>query len=109
MLIDHNRWGEYLAELSRQAQGYETTVEILSYELGDQFEVRRAPLNELSFDPREGIAIAVGSGAQLLRHVMASPVRLEATDDAGIPSTLLVESADGTRTLLRFDAPDLHD
>jgi hypothetical protein len=34
MLIEQNRWNEYLAELTRQAEGYEVSIEILSGELG---------------------------------------------------------------------------
>ena len=30
MLIEPSRWGEYLAELSRQADGYDTAIEILN-------------------------------------------------------------------------------
>lgn len=105
MLIEQSRWAEYLAELSRQAEGYDAAIEVMSSELGDQVEIRRAPLNELAFDPREGIAVAVGGDVQLLRHVIERPTRLEATDEPGVPSALLVEDADGTKTLLRFSSP----
>ena len=108
MLIEQNRWNEYLAELTRQAEGYEVSIEILSGELGDQTEVRRARLAELAYDPREGIAVAVSDPAghqELLRHVIAAPTRLEATDEAGIPGTLLVEEPTGVKTLVRLAPP----
>ena len=109
MLIQPSRWGEYLAELSRQAEGYDTAIEILSDELGDQVAVRRAPLNELSYEPREGIAVSIGDRerhAELLRHVIARPTRVEATDEPGIPKALLIEGEDSTKTLVRLATPD---
>ena len=108
MLIEPSRWGEYLAELSRQADGYDTAIEILSPDLGDQVEVRRAPLIELAFDPREGIAVAIGDPSgrvEALRHPVARPTRLEATDEPGVPAALLIEDDQGTKTLVRFAAP----
>ena len=109
MLIERSQWGDYLAELSRQAEGYDTAIEIMGDELGYQVEVRCAPLNELSYEPREGIAISIGDRerhAELLRHVIARPTRVEATDDPGIPGALLVEDDEDTRTLVRFAPPD---
>ena len=109
MLIEPSEWGEYFAELSRQAEGYDTAIEILSEELGDQVEVQRAPLIELSFDRREGIAVSIGSPdghVEMLRHVVARPSRVEATDEPGIPSALMVEDEEGTKTLVRLAAPE---
>ena len=109
MLIERSQRGEHLAELSRQAEGYDTAIEILSDELGYQVEVRRAPLNELSYEPREGIAVSIGDRdhhAELLRHVIARPTRVEATEEPGIPSALLIEDEEDTKTLVRFAPPD---
>jgi hypothetical protein len=103
MLIEQTLWMQYFAELSRQAEGYDTTIEIMSPELGDQVEVRRAPLSELAFDPREGISVSVGD---TVRHVIGHPSRVEATDEPGVPSALQFEAEDGTKTLLRFAAPE---
>jgi hypothetical protein len=108
MLIEQTSWSEYLAELSRQAEGYEVTVELLIPDLGDQVEVRSARLAELAFDAREGIAVAVSDPEgheELLRHVISGPVRVEATDEPGVPGALLVEDESGTKTLVRLAAP----
>jgi hypothetical protein len=112
MLIEQNRWTEYLNELSRHADGYDVTIEVLSSELGDQIEVRRLPLHELAFDPREGIAVSVGERGghgDALRHVIGRPSRVEATDEPGVPSALMIADETGTQTLLRFAAPDTGD
>ena len=109
MLIEHTRWGEYLGELSRQAEGYPTTIEVMAAELGDQTEARSVPLRELAFDPHEGIAVSVGGTTPehpvVLRHVIARPHRLEVADEPGIPSALMIDAEDGTRTLIRLGAP----
>jgi hypothetical protein len=103
MLIEPTRWKAYFAELSRQAEGYETTIEIMSSEIGDQIEVRQASLRELAVDPREGISIATGD---TVRHVIGHPTRVEATDEPGVPSAVLFETEDGTKTLVRLAAPE---
>ncbi len=109
MLIEQPRWSEYLDELSRHADGYATTIEVMSAELGDQTEARNVPLCELAFDPREGIAVSVGGTRTehpvVLRHVIAGPQRLEVTDEPGVPSALMIDAEDGTRTLIRLSAP----
>lgn len=109
MLIEQTRWSEYLDELSRHAEGYPTTIEIMAAELGDQTEARDVPLRELAFDPHEGIAISVGGTTAehpvILRHVIASPLSLEVTDEPGIPSAVKVDAEDGTRTLIRLGTP----
>jgi hypothetical protein len=109
MLIEPTRWTEYLAELSRHAQGYHTTIEIMSGELGDQTEVNSLPLRELAFDPHEGIAVSVGGltveEPELLRHVIADPSRLETTDEPGVPTALMIDAEDGLRTLIRLEPP----
>ncbi len=108
MRIAPNEWTDYFAELTRQAEGYVTAIEILSKELGDQIEVRRAPLSEVAFDPREGIAVSVGDSTghtEWLRHVIAAPRSVEATDEPGVPAALMIEDETGTKTLIRFSAP----
>ena len=109
MRIEQREWSEYLAELSRQAEGYRTTIEVLGDDIGDQIEARDVPLRELAFDAREGIAIAVGGRATefpvVLRHTIAEPVDVEITDEPGIPSALQIEEAGGRRTVIRLEAP----
>jgi hypothetical protein len=106
MLIEPNRWTEYLAELSRHAEGYHTTIEVMSGELGDQTEARSVPLRELAFDPHEGISVSVGGltieEPELLRHVIAGPRRLEITDEPGVPAALMIDAEDGVQTLIRL-------
>src|SRR4051812_15244055 len=63
MLIEQRQWTDYFDELSRQAERYETAIEVMSGELGYQVEVRRAPLLELAFDAREGVSVSVGRDA----------------------------------------------
>ena len=107
MLIERARWTEYLDKLTRDAEGYPATIEVMAADLGDQTEARRVPLRELAFDPKEGISVAVGGTTAahptVLRHVIARPQRLEVTDEPGVPSTLMIEAEDGTKTLIRLD------
>ena len=66
-----------------------------------------APLRELAFDPREGIAVSLGGVTTdppvVLRHVIAAPTRVETTDEPGVPAALMIDAEDGVRTLLRLE------
>lgn len=109
MLIEQSHWTDFLAELSRHAEGYHTSIEIMSAELGDQTEARSVPLRELAFDAREGIAVSVGGltadSPIVLRHVIPHPTRVETTDEPGVPAAVMIDADDGTRTLIRLDPP----
>ena len=77
----------------------------MSGALGDQVEVRSAPLLEIAFDPREGIAISVAGPSgrdEVLRHVIVGPTTVETSDEPGVPAALMIHDADGVRTLLRL-------
>lgn len=106
MLIEKGRWSDYLAELTRHAEGYATSIEIMSGELGDQVEARETPLHELAYEPHEGIAVSVGAATLefpvVLRHVIADPARVEVTDEPGVPAALEILGEDGVRTLIRL-------
>jgi hypothetical protein len=103
MVIERGQWAGYFAELSRQAEGYDTTIEILGPDIGDQVEAAGAALQEVAFDAREGISVAVGG---TVRHVVARPARVDVTDETGIPSALRIEDEDGTETLVRLSPPE---
>src|SRR5689334_20507578 len=109
MHIEQSQWSEFFAELSRQAEGYDASIEVMSGELGYQVEVRRANLLEVAFDAREGISISVGDGLtghdETLRHVIPGPVAVETSDEPGVPAALMIEDANDARTLVRLAAP----
>lgn len=109
MLIENDRWTKYFAELTRHAEGYVTSIEIMSAELGDQVEAREMPLREFAYDPHEGIAVSVGGATPdfpvVLRHVIGRPARVEATDEPGVPAALEIVGEDGVRTLVRLVPP----
>jgi hypothetical protein len=108
--IEQSQWTGYFAELSRQAEGYTTSIEVLSGALGYQVEVRRASLLELAFDSRDGISISVGDAPsgrdEILRHVIVGPFAVDTSDEPGVPGALMIEDAGGTRTLVRLAAPE---
>jgi Family of unknown function (DUF5335) len=106
MLIEKSQWSEYFAELTRQAEGYTTSIEIMSGSLGDQVEARETPLHEFAYDPHEGIAVSVGGTTAkfpvILRHVISDPATVETTDEPGVPAALEIVGEDGVRTLVRL-------
>ena len=41
-----------------------------------------------------------------VRHVVAHPARVDITEEVGVPSALMIEDEDGTKTLLRLASPE---
>ena len=105
--IAREQWATFVNDFSRRNQGRTTTLEIFG-ELGAQEEEQHLPFNGLSLDinghdaPR--LAIMLGKGAQHITHTVTNVARLlpkqtgEGKDDA-----FEIESAEGEKTLLRFE------
>lgn len=108
------RWKEILEEFGVMHQGWLVSVDVLSSELGAQPEINDLPLLGVTAEPgRDGsiIAVSVGrSAAERFMHTMVAPSRvwLERPFD-GSGRALQVESADGTKTILRFRTPERPD
>jgi hypothetical protein len=67
MLIEQSQWSEYLAELSRQAEGYDVSVEVLAPDLGDDASSGRPSPRPVNLQPVSGL-----SRYQLGGHLISS-------------------------------------
>ena len=107
--IARDRWAEALTDFSRTYEGRLASFEVLGPELGVQPEVRNLPLLGVSADRPEqdpSIAISVARSTTVhLTHVIREVQRVILEHDAeNDTAALLIESQDGTRTILQVNA-----
>lgn len=99
-------WRDALELLTKEHEGNDVTIEILSRDLGDQVETQRLPLNYIEYDHKDD-ALIVGVGGHttrfpvLLRHIIAHPQAIlmhpvVPDDDPAVE----VVGADGVTTLI---------
>lgn len=107
--IPREAWAQRLNEFTAIHEGWLVSLDVLAREIGAQPEVDNRPLLGVSadrVDHDDTITISVArSAGEPLTHVIhaATRIYLERTHD-GADAALQIESADGTRTILRFRA-----
>ena len=106
--IPRQEWNTFFDAFSRQHEGWLATLEIFAPDIGAQEEARELPLEGVSIasgnDAAEAIAISLGRDpADHVTHTVTGPehVWLEQTAE-GANAALEIESANDTKTLLRF-------
>jgi hypothetical protein len=104
--IPRERWVERLNEFTKTYEGWLVSLEILSPELGAQPEAHDLPLIGVSAEGSADvntIAISMARSASIhLTHHIHDVLQLFIEGDAnGGTAAVMVESRDGTRTLLR--------
>jgi uncharacterized protein DUF5335 len=106
--IPREEWRAFLDRFSRQHEGWLATLEVFDPDMGAQEEAHELPLEGISITSKDGespqVAISLGKTSEdHVTHTIADPTRvwLEQTP-AGANAALEIESADGTKTLLRF-------
>jgi hypothetical protein len=102
-------WADRLDEFTNIHDGWLVSIDVLNPDLGAQPEVQDLPLLGISadrIDENGNISISVArSRTEHHTHIIQHPthVYLERTDE-GADAALAVESADGTKTIVRFRA-----
>jgi hypothetical protein len=110
--IPREAWARRLNEFTTIHEGWLVSLDVLGAELGAQPEIDNLPLLGVSADriDRDGtIVVSVArSVSEHFTHIIEAVTRIyiERTDD-GADAALQIESADGTRTILRFRAAAL--
>ena len=110
--VPREAWTDRLNEFTNVHEGWLVSLEVLSPDIGAQPELENLPLLGVSVDHVDddgSIAISVArSATEHLTHVVHAVTRIdvEQTDD-GADAALQVESADGTKAVLRFRVPAL--
>ena len=109
--IPREAWVQRLNEFTSIHAGWLVSLDVLGSDLGAQHEIDNLPLLCVGADRTDHdrtIEVSVGRSGEHLTHMIAGATRIyiERTDD-GADAALQVESADGTKTILRFRATAL--
>ena len=105
--IPRDEWAQRLNEFTAIHEGWLVSLDVLGPAIGGQREVRNLPLLGVSADRIDHdatIAVSVArSATEHFGHIVHAVTRIavERTDN-GADAALQIESADGTRTILRF-------
>jgi hypothetical protein len=99
-------WHDSLEFLTKEHEGDEVTIEVLTADLGDQYEAEKVPFAYIEYDMHdETLNVAVGGRdgryPVVLRHAIEHPQRVViSTPTPGEQSTVDVIAADGVQTLI---------
>ena len=107
--IPRDTWNDFFAAFSEQHDDEAVDVEIMGTDIGAQTEARELHLRGISpatsrKDEALALTLASPDGTHIT-HMIAKPIHVwvQRTDES--EGSLEIESADGTKTLLRFTAP----
>ena len=98
-------WTMRLDKFSRAHEGWPVSLDILAESMGAQSAFHQLSLAGITAEPVEGwtISITVAVPRGFLTHTIHAPVRLLIVESAGSDGALEVESAYGTKAILRFN------
>jgi hypothetical protein len=105
--IPHEAWAPTLNSFTAIHQGWLVSLDVLGSTIRAQSEIRDLPLFSVATDTadhEEAIAISASRSAdERITHRVYAPTRvqLQRRED-GAAVALQIESADGTKTILRF-------
>ncbi len=98
-------WRDFLEQLTREHEGDEVTIEVLSPEFGDQEEAERLAFSYLEYDNKDDVVIVAVGGRDarypLLRHMIYHPRKvLVDPPQPDAARAVDVEDGDGTHTIV---------
>jgi hypothetical protein len=111
--IPRSEWRSFFDVFTRQHEGWLATLEMFGPEIGAQPEPGEFPLRTVTLTSvvgeSEAIEISLGKTPQdHLKHTVIEPTHVWLVQTSeGANAALEIESADDTKTLLRFRSPVL--
>lgn len=100
--LNRTDWKSYFDRLGSTLEGKLTSVEITSNRLGDQWAVRRLPLNGIVYDPKSDlIELDMRGVDHLIRHPQAVTVE----EQAGGITSMEIQADDEVREIVTFSDP----
>lgn len=112
--IPRDQWKPFFDDINKLYRNWQTSIEVMGLDLGDQPEVEGAPLQEINFEDRGSdagdIEIALGETSDAYQmHRIERPQRVSVTDSQpGAERDVEIESGDGTTVLVHIrPAPEL--
>lgn len=109
--VSRHDWGKALSQFSAIHEGWLVSLDVLNNEIGAQLEFNDLPLLGVSADHVKDGTVTISaarSAAEHVSHTIHAPTRIsiERRED-GADVALQIESADGTKSILRFRTPAL--
>ncbi|MFN8062730.1 MAG: DUF5335 family protein [Vicinamibacterales bacterium] len=103
-------WAAFCDHVNRTQRDFAATLEVQSPDIGAQVEARNLPFDGIAADVKDArlsISVTLRAGTTgLLTHTVTAPLRLTAeSSDEGLVEALLIEAANGLRTLVRLTSP----
>ena len=109
--IPRTKWSDALKEFSAIHEGWLVSIDVLSDAIGAQPEVIDLPLLGTDFDASGGGLVTVAaarSASDHITHSIKAPRHIwMKRDKTGAVAALEIESADGTKVIVRFRVPAL--
>ncbi|MGE5612083.1 MAG: DUF5335 family protein [Bacillota bacterium] len=112
--IPRDQWRPFFNNINQQYRNWQTTIEVMGQDLGDQPEAEGAPLQEINFEDRGSetgdIEIALGETPDAYQtHRIGRPERIRVTDSRpGVERDVQIEAADGLTVLVHIrPSPEL--
>lgn len=108
--IPKEKWTEFFDDLSRRRFGWETRIEIMQDEIGDQILSEGLPLGGITFEEKNGkaeIEISVGETAESHQgHAIPNPQKVMYLSDGDfLGGVVEIEDQANTRTLVSLLNP----
>jgi hypothetical protein len=98
-------WRDFLEQMTREHEGDEVTIEVLSPEIGDQEEAEKLAFSYLEYDHKDDVVIVAVGGRDarypVLRHLINHPRKIlvdPPRPDAG--RAVDIEDGEGTHTIV---------
>lgn len=107
LTIPPDQWRFRLNKLTESFEGWPVSLDVIERMDGRLREFNQIPLLGITAEPNGPIVISVlGATGEHVTHIVESPTRvlLDKTD-SGANVALEIESADGSKTVLRFRSP----
>jgi hypothetical protein len=104
--IPRHQWSEALELLTKDHEGDEVTIEVMSGDLGNQHEAEKLPLTYIDYDTKDDTVIVAVGGRDsrypvVLRHIIAKPQAiLFHPPDPNAAEAIEVVDGQGAQTIL---------
>jgi hypothetical protein len=101
-------WSDSLELLTKEHEGQDVTIEVVSVDFGDQLEAEKIPFSYVEYDHHDDVVIVAVGGTNsrypvVLRHFIEHPRRIFITSSVPNASLALdVEAVDGSKTVVTF-------
>jgi hypothetical protein len=99
-------WRDFFELLTKEHEGDDVTIEVVSLDFGDQLEAEKLPLAYIEYDDKDDVFIVAVGGRDgrypaVLRHMIAHPKTIMVDSPApNVTMAIDVVGGDGAQTLV---------